>query len=69
MELPSSNVLTFSLSVKITLRMNIWNNVTPTGGWETKIGESPEVCGQLVWLTHRGVREEEQRDPVTNKVD
>lgn len=54
MELQSSSVLTFSLCVKITLRVNIWNNVTPTGGWETKTGESPGVRGQLVWFTHRG---------------
>lgn len=54
MERQSSSVLTFSLCVKITLRINIWNNVTSTGGWETKTGEYPEVRGQLVWFTHRG---------------
>lgn len=69
MELQPSNVLTFSLCVKITLRTNIWNNETPMGGWETKTGECPEVREQLVWLMHRGVGEEEQRDPVTSKVE
>lgn len=34
-----------------------------------KTGECPKVHGQLVWLMHRGVGEEEQRDPVTNKVE